>query len=70
MPIVLNSGSLKLLEPSVPVKACNGIALPFTPFFFHSHVATFLRNGAIYVWILKGKEKRVFLSAILGFRVV
>jgi hypothetical protein len=30
VPIVLKSGSLKLLEASGPVKACNGIALPFT----------------------------------------
>ena len=30
MPIVLKSGSLKLLEPSGPVQVCNGIALPFT----------------------------------------
>jgi hypothetical protein len=29
MPIVLKSGSLSLLESSGPVKACNGIALPF-----------------------------------------
>jgi hypothetical protein len=28
MPIVLKSGSLNLLEPSGPVKACNEIALP------------------------------------------
>jgi hypothetical protein len=28
VPIVLKSGSLNLLEPSGPVKACNGIALP------------------------------------------
>jgi hypothetical protein len=27
--IVLKSGSLKLLELSAPVQACNGIALPF-----------------------------------------
>jgi hypothetical protein len=27
--IVLKSGSLVLLEPSGPVQACNGIALPF-----------------------------------------
>jgi hypothetical protein len=32
VPIVLKSGSLNLLEPSGPVKACNGIALPL-PFF-------------------------------------
>jgi len=29
VPIVLKSGSLKLLEPSGPVQACNGIALTF-----------------------------------------
>jgi hypothetical protein len=28
VPIVLKSGSLNLLEPYGPVKACNGIALP------------------------------------------
>jgi hypothetical protein len=28
VPIVLKSGSLKLLEPSGPVQVCNGIALP------------------------------------------
>jgi len=28
VPIVLKSGSLKLLEPSGPAQACNGIALP------------------------------------------
>jgi len=30
VPIVLKYGSLNLLEPSGPVQACNGIALPFT----------------------------------------
>ena len=29
VPIVLKSGNLNLLEPSGPVQACNGIALPF-----------------------------------------
>ena len=32
MPIVLKSGNLNLLEPSGPVQACNGIALPL-PFY-------------------------------------
>ena len=32
MPTVLKSGSLNLLEPSGPVQACNGIALPFTAY--------------------------------------
>jgi hypothetical protein len=30
MPIVLKSGVLNLLETSRPLRACNGIALPFT----------------------------------------
>ena len=30
VPIVLKSGNFTLLEPSGPVQACNGIALPFT----------------------------------------
>jgi hypothetical protein len=29
VPIFLKSGRLNLLEPSGPVQACNGIALPF-----------------------------------------
>ena len=33
MPIVSKSGSLSLLEPSGPLRSCNGIALPL-PFFF------------------------------------
>ena len=32
MPNVLKSGSLNLLEPSGPVQACNGIALPLLSF--------------------------------------
>jgi hypothetical protein len=33
VPIVLKSASLKLLEPSGPVQARNGIALPFFTFY-------------------------------------
>jgi len=41
VPNVLKSGNLNLLEPSGPVQACNGIALPFyspitLPFFSQS----------------------------------
>ena len=31
MPVVLKSGSLKILEPAEPVHACNGNALPLQP---------------------------------------
>jgi hypothetical protein len=42
VPIVLKSGSLNLLEPSEPVKACNGIALPL-PLYVSRQ-----RNGATF----------------------
>jgi len=41
MPIVLKSGSLNLLEPSGPVQACNGIALPLHTRMY-MHVILFL----------------------------
>jgi len=53
VPIVLKSGILNLLEPSGPVQACNGIALPL-PY-------TFLRNlctAEKYCWILLHFRKR------------
>jgi hypothetical protein len=37
VPIFLKSGSLNLLEPSRPVKACNGVALPLSN-VYHTHV--------------------------------
>jgi hypothetical protein len=40
MPIVLKSRSLNLLEPSGPVQACNGIALPL--FTLHRSLLTFI----------------------------
>ena len=33
---ILKSGNLNLLEPSGPVQACNGIALPLLHFTFRS----------------------------------
>jgi len=32
--IILKSRSLNLLEPSAPVQACNGVALPLTSTFY------------------------------------
>ena len=37
LPTALKSGSLKLLESSGPVQACNVIALPFTKFCMKLH---------------------------------
>ena len=36
--VVTKSGSLNLLEPSGPVQACNGTALPFT--FYRASILT------------------------------
>jgi len=44
MPIVLKSGSLSLLEPSGPVQACNGIALPFTAITMYQSPPQFRRT--------------------------
>jgi hypothetical protein len=38
VPIVLKSGSLNLLEPSGPVQACNGVALPLNTCDPISHI--------------------------------
>jgi hypothetical protein len=38
VPIVLKSGSLKLLETSGPLQACNGIALPLSSLAHHSYM--------------------------------
>jgi hypothetical protein len=45
VPIVLKSGSFKVLEPPRPVEACNGVALPL-----HIH------KSNIYYWDTKNKE--------------
>jgi hypothetical protein len=45
MPIVLKSGSLNLLEPSGPVKACNGIDLPFN--YIAMEVAIYIKEHKI-----------------------
>jgi hypothetical protein len=41
VPIVFKSGSLKLLEPSGPVQACNGIA---SPFYFKKRNINFMQE--------------------------
>jgi len=45
VPTVLKSGSLNLLEPSEPVQACNGIALPFVL----DNLGNFICVVAVYV---------------------
>jgi len=49
VPIVLKSGSLNFLEPSGPVQACNGIALPYSMSvnLHNSYVALLDKAGAL-----------------------
>jgi hypothetical protein len=48
VPIVLKSGSLNLLEPSGPVQACNGTALPFITFILFVVSYCLWYQGVIY----------------------
>ena len=48
MPTVLKSGSLILLEPSGPVQACSGIALPLPLPLQHSNLCIILIIGYIH----------------------
>jgi len=45
VPTVLKSGSLNLLEPSGPVQACNGIALPLNELFVQVSFSGKLPSG-------------------------
>jgi hypothetical protein len=68
VPIVLKSGILNLLEPSGPVYACNGIALPFL-LCYQGYLKPFIFRPVISVLgnILKMFGNRM-LRGILGPR--
>jgi len=50
MPIVLKSGSLNLLDPSGPLQACTGIALPKFDVYFSSLSAHIVFLDMAYNW--------------------
>jgi hypothetical protein len=56
--IVLKSGNLNLLEPSGPLQACNGIALPFTEKTWQ----TIRRPTLGHVTFLRKHEKHLFVK--------
>ena len=63
-----NSGSLNLLEPSGPVQACNGIALPFDIYIFTyllarllTYLLTYLHT---YVKDVEGRDRGPFRCSI------
>jgi hypothetical protein len=78
VPIVLKSGSFNLLEPSGPVEACNGIALPI-PFYikykqmrvfnFIFHLLWTARGSSVssvdFLWFL---EQKCIKKHGFGFR--
>jgi hypothetical protein len=52
VPLGLKSGSLNLLEPSGPVKACNGIALPLH-YVLNVHFMAFILLRSNCRWLVK-----------------
>jgi len=48
VPTLLKFGSLKLLEPSGPVQACNGIALPLQAYNNRERRVSNVRSGSKY----------------------
>ena len=66
VPIVLKSGSLNLLEPSGPVQACNGIAIPLPLPSWYKFRGSFLR-----LWCFNVKfQREVSTWRFLGLQVV
>jgi hypothetical protein len=63
VPIVLKSGSLNLLEPSGPVKACNGIA-----YTIEFNVHGFLHLGNVYIRLKVQRDAHGFVC-ILYFTI-
>jgi hypothetical protein len=48
VPIVVKSGSLNLLEPSGPVKACNGIAGPLPLHLINAANMEHIKPGTVF----------------------
>jgi hypothetical protein len=59
VPIVLKSGSLNLLEPSEPLQACNGIALPTERIALKFDIGDFHENLSIKIHILVKSDKNI-----------
>ena len=62
--IVLKSGSLKLLEPSGPVQACNGIALLLYIFIYmciYIYIYTHISCISYVVWKLSSQDLCIFV---------
>jgi hypothetical protein len=69
LPIVLKSGNINLMEPSGPVQACNGIALPL-PFIVvqvtvRSKIHLFVRTITETQW-----SRENWVCMIIGEMVV
>jgi hypothetical protein len=62
--IVLKSGSLNLLEPSGPVKACNGIALPLT--FYLLLIMKFINES---IWERVGRVAQSVQRLTMGWTI-
>jgi len=70
VPIVLESESLKVLEASGPVQACNGTDLPFTFVFQHFPIYILSLSKSFCVTVIKiiGDEAIIsFELSITGY---
>ena len=67
VPIVLKSGSLNLLEPSGPVQACNGNALPLP---LHVHFRIFrVFSSQLYICCFPASKKNAYRTNFLNVRI-
>jgi len=61
VPIVLKCGSPNLLEPSGPVQACNGIALPLH--FYEAYNSAMMAIFSVFInYFSKKQQRRITLK--------
>jgi len=78
VPIVLNSGSLNVLELSGPVQACNGIALPLCVYVYEYVIWTniysrkwkYFKPSGIFFWAVENADNSRLLIFWMKLRVV
>ena len=73
MPTVLKSGSLNLLEPSRPIQAYNGIALPINflppPFFFaNTYALSISSTNLIYIYIYTHTHIYIYIYVYIDIK--
>jgi len=70
VPIVLKSGSLNILEPSGPVQACNGVALPLHRLSLPDAITTRAPAGGSEATIYIGVSQTFLLADPIWLRKI